>query len=89
MNKLEFVNELGVLADKLAFLLERYTESHDGYAGKTKDDDNPIIIGQISASIQNGELATVCIDIGSFDSEHRIKINRYPNTNTEWRIEDK
>ena len=89
MNKLEFMNELGVLADKLAFLLERYTESHDGYAGKIKDDGKPIIIGEISASIQNGELATVGVDIGSADSEHRIKINRYPSTNTEWRVEDK
>lgn len=89
MKKLELMNELGALADKFAFLLEGYTESHDGYAGRTED-DKPIIVGQISASIQNGELATITADIGSCDSEHKLKINRFPNsTSNEWRIEDK
>lgn len=89
MNKLDFMNEIGALADKFAFLLEHYTENHDGYAGKTED-DKPIIVGQISVSIQNGELATIGVDIGCVNSEHRIIIDRYPNTNnTEWRIADK
>lgn len=89
MNKLELMNEIGALADRFAFLLEHYTESHGGYAGKTED-GRPIVVGQISASIQNGELATINADIGSYDSEHKIRINRYPNSNnTEWRIEDK
>lgn len=89
MNKLEFMSELGALADKFASLFEHYTDCHDGYAGKTED-DKPIIVGQISVSIQNGRLATIGADIGSVDSEHRIKINRYPSdTDTEWRIEDK
>ena len=92
MNKLEFVHEVGDLANRFAFLFKNYTASHDGYAGKTEDDE-PIIIGQISASIQNGELATISVDIGSVDSKHRISINRYPDSenpeNNDWRIEDK
>ena len=89
MNKLEFVHEIGDLADKFAFLLEHYTESHDGYDGRTEDDE-PIIVGQISVSIQNGELATIGAGIGCIDSKHRIEIKRHPNSNnTEWRIEDK
>lgn len=92
MNKLEFVHEVGDLANRFAFLLEYYTESHDGYAGKTED-DKPIIIGQISASIQNGELATISVDVGSVDSKHRITIDRYPYSENpdynDWRIEDK
>ena len=89
MNKLEFVHEVGDLANRFAFLFKNYTSSHDGYAGKTED-DKPIIVGQISASIQNGELAVVSVDIGCCDSKHRIKIDRYPSSsNAEWRIEDK
>lgn len=89
MNKLDFMNEIGALADKLAFLLEHYTESHDGYAGRTED-NKPIIIGQISVSIQNGELVTISADIGSYDSEHKIRISRFPNsTNLEWSVEDR
>lgn len=89
MNKLEFVHEVGDLANRFATLFQNYTDSHDGYAGKTED-DKPIIVGQISASIQNGELATIRVDIGSVDSKHRIIINRYPNSeNNDWRVEDK
>ena len=89
MNKLDFMNEIGALTDKFAFLLKHYTESHDGYDGKTEDDE-PIIVGSISVSIQNGELATIGADIGSVDSNRRIRINRYPNSDdTEWRIGDK
>lgn len=89
MDKLDFMNEIEALADKFACLLERYTESHDGYAGKTTD-GRPIIVGSISVSIQSGKLATIGVDVGSYDSEHRIIVNRYPNTNnTEWRTEDK
>lgn len=89
MNKLELMNEIGALADRFAFLLEHYTESHDGYDGRTEDDE-PIIVGQISASIQNGELATISVDIGSVDSRHRIIVDRYPNSDdAEWRVEDK
>ena len=92
MNKLDFMNEIGALADKFAFLLKHYTESHDGYDGKTED-DKPIIIGQISASIQNGELATISVDIGSVDSEHRITIDRHPDSENpkynDWRMKDK
>ena len=86
------MNELGALADKFAFLFKNYTESHDGYAGKTED-DKLIIVGQISVSIQNGELATISVDIGSVDSEHRIIIDRYPDSENpkynDWRVEDK
>lgn len=89
MNKLELMNELGALADKFAFLLEHYTDNHEGYAGKTED-NKPIIIGSISVSIQNGELATIEASIGSADSAHKLKINRYPNSNSsEWSVEDK
>ena len=92
MNKLDFMNEIGALADKFAFLLKHYTESHDGYDSKTED-DKPIIVGQISVSIQNGELATICVDIGSVDSRHRIIIDRCPSSENpkynDWRIEDK
>lgn len=91
MNKLEFMNEIGVLADKFAFLLEHYTEGHGGYDGRTEE-GKPIIIGGISASIQNGELATIEVSVGSCDSEHRLRINRSPNCPNEykeWRIEDK
>ena len=89
MNKLDFMNEIGALADKFAFLLKHYTESHDGYDGKT-DADKPITVGQINASIQNGVLATISVDIGSVDSNRRIRINKHPNSNdVEWRIEDK
>lgn len=89
MNKLEFMDEIGVLANRFAILFQNYMSSHDGYAGKTKD-DKPIIVGQISASIQNGELATISVDIGSVGSKHRISINKYPNSeNNDWRIEDK
>lgn len=89
MNKLEFMNEIGVLADKFAFLLERYTECHDGYAGMT-DDNKSIVLGQISVSIQDGALATISADVSSHKSEHKIRIIRFPNiNNVEWRIEDK
>ena len=89
MNKLEFVHEVGDLANRFAILFKNYTASHDGYAGKTED-NKPIIIGQISVSIQDGELAIINVDIGSVDSNHRIRINRYPNSNdAEWRVEDK
>ena len=89
MNKLDVINEIGALADRFAFLLEHYTESHDGYDGRTEDDE-PIIVGQISVSIQNGELATIGAGIGCIDSKYRIEIKRHPNSNnTEWRIEDK
>lgn len=89
MNKLEFVHEVGDLANRFAFLLQNYTASHDGYAGRTED-DKPIIVGQISASIQNGELAVISVDIGTVDSKHRIIIDRYPDSeNSDWRVEDK
>lgn len=89
MNKLEFIHEVGDLANRFAFLLKNYTASHDGYADKTKD-DTPIIIGNISVSIQNDELAVISADVGDCNSEHRIRINRYPDsTNSEWRIEDR
>ena len=92
MNKLEFVHEVGDLANRFAFLFKNYTASHDGYAGKTED-GKPIIIGQISASIQNGELATINVDIGSVDSRRRIIIDRCPSSenpkNNDWSIEDK
>lgn len=89
MNKLEFVNEIGDLANKFAMRLQNYTCNHDGYDGKTEDKE-PIVVANISVSIQNGELATISIDVGCVDSEHRIKINRHPNNkNSEWRIEDK
>lgn len=89
MNKLDFMNEIGALADKFAFLLEHYTDCHEGYDGRT-DADNPIIIGGISVSIQNGELATIEVSVGSADSEHKLKINRYPNSKSnEWSVEDK
>lgn len=89
MNKLEFVHEVGDLANKFAFLFKNYTASHDGYADKTEEDKS-IIIGEISASIQDGELVTISVDIGSVDSKHRIIINRYPDSeNNDWRIEDK
>lgn len=92
MNKLEFVHEVGDLANRFAFLFKNYTDSHDGYAGETED-GKPIIIGQISASIQNGELATIGIDIGSVDSRHRIIIDRCPSSENpkynDWSIEDK
>lgn len=89
MNKLEFVYEVGDLADKFAFLLQDYTASHDGYGGETEN-KKPIIIANISVSIQNDALATIDVDIGSADSKHRIKINRYPNSsNDDWRVEDK
>jgi hypothetical protein len=89
MNKLEFVNEIGALADKFAYLLQDYTASHDdGYAGKTESGE-PIIIAGITVSIQNGELATVGANIGGGGSDHKITINRYPNCGDEWRIEDK
>ena len=89
MNKLEFVHEVGDLANRFAFLFENYTASHDGYAGKTED-GKPIIIGQISASIQDGKLVVISVDIGSVDSEHRIIIDRYPDSeHNDWRVEDK
>ena len=89
MNKLEFVNEIGILANKFAFLFQNYTASHKGYTGKT-DDNKPIIIGQISASIQNDELATIEVSIGSADSKHELRINRCPNSNfSDWSVEDK
>ena len=92
MNKLEFIHEVGDLANRFAILFKNYTASHDGYAGKTED-DRLIVIGQISVSIQDGELATISIDIGSVDSKHRIIINRYPYSENsdynDWGIEDK
>lgn len=89
MNKSEFIHEVGDLANRFAFLFQNYTTSHDGYAGKTED-GKPIIVGQVSVSIQNGELATIGVDVGSVDSEHRIIIDRYPDSeNNDWRIEDK
>ena len=89
MHKLEFTNEIATLADKFAYLLDHYMASHDGYACET-DDGKPIIIGGISVSIQNGELATINVSIGSARSKHTIEIKRFPNsTNTDWSIEDK
>lgn len=89
MNKLEFVHEVGDLANRFAFLFKNYTSSHDGYNDETED-KKPIIMANISVSIQNDELATVDVDIGSVGSKHRIRINRYPDSkNDDWRIEDK
>ena len=92
MNKLEFVHEVGDLANRFAILFKNYTASHDGYAGKTED-GKPIVIGQISASIQDGELATISVDIGSVDSKQRIIIDRCPSSENprynDWSIEDK
>lgn len=95
MNKSEFVHEVENLANRFAFLFKNYTDSNDGYAGKTED-GKPIIIGHISASIQNGKLATINVDIGCVDSIHRIIIGRYPDSedpenpkNNIWSIEDK
>lgn len=89
MNKIKFVSEIGDLANKLAFLLQSYTGNHDGYDAETANKE-PIIMANISVSIQNGVLATISADVGSVDSKHRIRIDRYPNANnTEWRIEDK
>ena len=92
MNKSEFVHEVGDLANRFASLFKDYTDNHDGYAGKTGD-GKPIIIGNISVSVQNGELATISVDIGSVNSEHRITINRYPDSENpkynNWRVEDK
>ena len=89
MNKLEFLHEVGDLANRFAILFKNYTASHGGYDGETED-KKTIIIGNISVSIQNDALATIDIDIGSADSKHRIKINRYPSSsNDDWRVEDK
>lgn len=89
MNKLELMNEVGILANKFAFLFQNYTASHDGYDSKTED-KKPIIIGNISVSIQNGELATIKASIGSANSVHKLSIDRYPNSNLDdWRVEDK
>lgn len=89
MNKLEFLHEVGDLANRFAFLLKNYTASHDGYDGETEDGSS-IIVANINVSIQNGELATIDINIGSVDSKHRIRINKYPNSsNDDWRIEEK
>lgn len=89
MNKLEFVNEVGNLANKFAFLLQNYTASHDGYDVKTED-EKPIIVGDISVSIQNGALATIGVNVGGVNSRHKIEISRYPNSsNDDWEIEDK
>ena len=89
MNKLEFVREVGALADKFALLLQQYTDNHEGYDGRTSD-DKPIVAGEISVSIQDGVLATISVGIGGVDSKHRTRINRYPNSeNGDWRIEDK
>ena len=89
MNKLDFMNEIGIIANRFATLFQNYTTRHDGYAGKTRD-EQPITIGSISVSVQNDALATIGVDIGSADSKHKIKIIRYPNTSdAEWRIEDK
>ena len=88
MTKLEFVHEVGDLANRFAFLFQEYMTSHDGY-GSVTEDDKPIIIADIGVSIQDGELATINVDIGSVNSKHRIKINRCPSSeNSEWRIED-
>ena len=98
MNKSEFVHEVENLANRFAFLFKNYTDSNDGYAGKTED-GKPIIIGHISASIQNGRLATINVDIGCVDSTRKIVIGRYPDPedpedpenpkNNIWSIEDK
>lgn len=89
MNKLRFMNEIGDLANKFALLLHNYTNIHDGYNGETENKE-PIIVGNIGVSIQNGVLSVISVDVGSVDSKHRIIINKYPNSvNSEWRIEDK
>lgn len=89
MNKLDFVNEIGILANRFASLFQNYTASHDGYGSETES-GKPIIVGNIGVSVQNGELATISVDIGCSDSKHRIQIDRYPDSaNSEWRIEDK
>ena len=89
MNKLRFMNEVGDLADKFALLLYNYTNIHDGYNGETENKE-PIIVGNIGVSIQNGVLSVINVDIGSVDSKHRIIINKHPSSvDSEWRTEDK
>lgn len=89
MNKLQFMNKVGELAKDFAFLVQDYTHSHDGYDAETED-GKPIIIANVSVSIQDGVLATIDVDVGSIGSKHRISIGKFPNTNdTEWRIMDK
>lgn len=89
MNKLQFMSEIGDLANKFAFLVQNYTKNHDGYDAETAD-GKPIIVANVNMSIQDGILATINVDVGSVGSKRRIKIERFPNTdNAEWRIEDK
>lgn len=90
MNKLEFVHEVGDLANRFAFLFKNYVASHDGYDDRTEDGSS-IIMANINVSIQNGELATIDADIGGVNSKHRIRINKYPNSEEtiDWRIEER
>lgn len=89
MNKLQFTNKIGELANDFAFLIQDYTKNHDGYDAETAD-GKPIIVANVCVSIQDGALATIDVDVGSVGSKSRLKIGRFPNTNnTEWRIEDK
>ena len=89
MNKLGFVNEVGDLANKFASLIFNYTIGHSGYDGVTEN-KKPIVVANVSVSIQDDALATVDVDIGCADSEHRIRLCRYPSLDkdTDWRIEE-
>jgi hypothetical protein len=88
MDKITFINETSELAEKFAFLFERFTEDRPQYFGKT-DAQEPICIGSISASIQGGELATLEVSVGSSDSSRKIVLRKYPSSDDEWSIEDK
>lgn len=87
MDKITLISETSELAEKFAFLFEQFTNDRPQYFGKTAD-DKPICIGSISASIQDGKLATVEVSIGSTDSK-KIVLRKYPNSDNEWSIEDR
>lgn len=87
MDKVTFIKEMSDLAEKFAFLFEQFLKDRPQYFSET-DAGGSISVGGISASIQNGELATLEFSVGCVDS-CKITVRKNPNSDDEWRIEDK
>ena len=87
MDKIKFIDEMAYLANRFADLFGQYVAERKSYFSET-DKGVKIAVGHISASIQNGKLATVEVSIGACDTTHRLKINKCPNVDDEWEISD-
>lgn len=85
MNKIEFIAKMAKIAEEMASIFVEYTSGDDGWSGNITSGDGKISLCNITASIQNGNLATLHFDVGTVDSEKHLVATKY----SDWSIEDK